>query len=207
MGNYIIGITGGIASGKSTLSSELESLGCYVIRADLIAHEIMHLPEYVLEICKIFGDDIFVTGTYFESLFPGKFIERKILRERCMEDPSKLIKLNDLLQAEIRKEIVSLTKKHRLSEKVVWDIPLLYEQNYDLLCDYKIFVDASYNTRMSRAMERGWTKEEFDFFESKQVPLEYKKTHANYVFWSDNALGFARDVLEKINVRDTKCKS
>lgn len=207
MSNYIIGVSGGIASGKSTIAALFDDLGCHVINADIVAHEIMHLPENLKEICKIFGDDIFVKETYFKDLFPGNFVDRKIIRDQCVEDPSKLTKLNELLHEKIKKEIFSLTRENVYTKNVVWDIPLLYEQNYDLLCDFVVFVDSPYETRLARATSgRNWSKEHFDFMESKQVSLEYKRSKADYVFWNDGSYSFVKNILERMKTGDKQCK-
>ncbi|MDN6731583.1 MAG: dephospho-CoA kinase, partial [Atopostipes suicloacalis] len=121
----VLGLTGGIASGKTTVSNYLKSLGIDVIDADIIAREVMQAGEpVVLEIAEAFGN---------EMLLPNGEIDRQRLGESIFQSEIKREKLNQLVQGKIYREIMNqrneLLKKD--NQLIVLDIPLLYEKNYE----------------------------------------------------------------------------
>lgn len=152
----IIGITGGVGCGKSTVLNILkEQFGCHVIEADRIGHRVMEPGQPAWEeIVRVFGRNI---------LAPDDTVDRKKLGDIVFREKDKLETLNRIVhpavKAFIKKEIrqVSDTRKDAV---IVIEAALLIEDNYTQLCDEVWYIYATEEVRLKRLMEsRGYTKE------------------------------------------------
>ena len=173
---HVLGLTGGIASGKSTVSRYLKEKGFPVIDADIIAREVMEPDEPAYKkVTEFFGQDI---------LKPDRSINRQRLGEIVFNDSEKLQHLNSLVQIEIFNAIIK--KKNELDEQenilIVLDVPLLYEAGYDKYVDEVMVVYVDNQTQMSRLTARdGLTEEAAIKRIEAQEPLEAKKERADVV--------------------------
>ncbi|MER2063038.1 MAG: dephospho-CoA kinase [Alkalibacterium sp.] len=145
---HILGLTGGIASGKSTVSRYLKELGFPVVDADVIARAVMEIDEPAYKkVTEFFGTAI---------LNPDRSINRQLLGEIVFNDSEKLSLLNTLVQKEIFRAIMK--KKAELSSSehdlIVLDIPLLYEAGYDKVVDEVMVVYVDYETQLNRLKKR-----------------------------------------------------
>lgn len=141
----IIGITGGIGAGKSTVSEEFKKYGAYIIDADKISHQVTAKNgSAYAEIVDSFGTDI---------LRNDGEIDRKKLAGIVFSDKNELKKLNYITHKHIfekmREEIASSD-----SELIILDVPLLFSADFDIKCDYKIAVVANLQERIERVMFR-----------------------------------------------------
>lgn len=173
----ILGLTGGIASGKSTVSQYFKSLNIPLIDADKVAHDVMQAGEpVVLEIAKTFGDDYILAN--------GE-IDRAKLGDLVFKDSDKRKQLDKIVQGEIRKEINRL-KELALEdnpELIVLDIPLLFEAGYDKSVDLVMVVYVDGATQKERLMKRNIELEEADAKNriKSQMSLEMKADKAAIV--------------------------
>lgn len=141
----IIGVTGGIGSGKSSLCAELKKLGAEIIDADLISHEITQKGKTALfEITEAFGEEVI---TELGEL------NRKKLGSIVFGDPEKLKILNKITHKYIFEEM------HRRIEEatapvVVLDVPLLFQCDFPIKCDLTVAVVADKEVRIRRIMQR-----------------------------------------------------
>lgn len=173
----VIGLTGGIASGKSFVSRKLRELGAVVIDADQVAREVVQpgKPAWA-SIIREFGRTV---------LNPDGSLDRKKLGRLVFSDQEKLKKLNEITHPYIIREIKRLLENcYRSGEHkiVVLDIPLLFEVGLDELVDevWVVYVDAA--TQVERLMERdGLSEEEALQRISSQMPLEEKARRAHRV--------------------------
>lgn len=145
---HVLGLTGGIASGKSTVSRYFKEIGFPVIDADIIAREVMEPDELAYKkVINFFGKDI---------LHTDKSINRQKLGEIVFSDRDKLNRLNTLVREEIFNAI--MTKKDKLDGQghrlIVLDIPLLYEAGYDIYVDEVMVVYTDYKTQLERLIKR-----------------------------------------------------
>lgn len=145
----IIGLTGGIASGKSTVSQTLEQLGAILIDADEISHRIIepHQPAWV-DIVHTFGENI---------LLPDSTINRRRLGEIVFAYPDNLQILNKITHPRIMESFKDDFKKIKSSQPdavVVIDVPLLYETHMDRLSDEVWVVWVDRDTQIQRLMSR-----------------------------------------------------
>ena len=172
-----IGLTGGLATGKSVVGEELEALGCYVIRMDDLGHEVL-LPEgeaYAGVVAE-FGPEI---------LNPDLTINRRTLGERVFADPARLKRLNDLTHPAIKARAKVLRDAYAAEQPggiVVSEAAILIEPGSHKDCDRLVLAHCRSEQQIERAMQRdGLSSEEVMNRISRQMPLEDKKKFANYV--------------------------
>ena len=131
---FVVGLTGGIACGKSSIASLFEKLGITVVDADLIARAVVEKGSPILlELQQAFGDNI---------LNEDKTLNRKLMRQIVFdkEHPEKLDKLNSIIQPAIRKAMIEELQKAQ-GPYVIAMIPLLFEHHLEYLVDRVLVVD------------------------------------------------------------------
>ncbi len=164
----IIGIIGGIASGKSTVAAEFVKLGCKVIDADKIAHEVLEKKSIKEIILEFFGPAILDST--------GK-IDRRKLAEIVFTDAEKLTLLNGIIHPLVFQKAEQLIKKFNDQNQVkaiVLDMPLLMEVGWAKRCDKLIFVDCEPKLRAKRAEKMGFNKNQLKIRENFQISLDKK---------------------------------
>lgn len=163
----IIGITGSIACGKSTVSNYLKSKGYIVIDADKIGHEALD-DDYVKEkLILAFGNEILEDNK----------INRQKLGELVFGSSSNLNVLNSIIHPEIRKKILEKIDKNNDQEFIFIDVALLFEAKFDDLVDKIIVVYVDENTQLTRLMKRNSIskKEALSRIVSQMSPIEKAK--------------------------------
>lgn len=166
----VIGITGGIGTGKSTVTRYLADKGYVVLDADKISHDITEKGSPALEkLADTFGNEIMLSD--------GN-LNRKKMAELAFSDPEKKKKLESIITSEViniisgKIEIIRLEKKQKLA---FVDAPLLFESGADELTDFNWTVVCDKNVQIERAMSRdGATKEEIERRISNQMSTEEK---------------------------------
>lgn len=171
----IIGIAGGIGSGKSFVANVFRELGCGVIDADAQSREAIDTSEVKLAIRENFGDDVFSSDGA---------VNRKALAQQVFTDPKKRKILENIIHPVIASQRLAQTTRmmnDSTIQAVVWDAPLLFEVGLDQECDAVVFVDAPLETRLRRVQKRGWTAQELEKREKSQIPLDKKRELADYI--------------------------
>lgn len=179
----IIGLTGGIASGKSTVSNMFKQLNIPVVDADLIARQVVEPGEPAYEeIVKVFGEEI---------LQADKTLDRKKLGAMVFADVAKRKQLNQIVHPAIRKQMLAerdayVTQGHRC---VVLDIPLLFESQLTHFVDKTIVVYVDEATQLKRLMERDQlTEQEARQRIQSQMPLAEKVKLADAVIDNNDTI-------------------
>lgn len=190
---FVVGLTGGIGSGKSAATSIFEELGIDVVDADLASREaVMPGSNALMKIHKRFGDDI---------LLEDKTLNRGMLREIVFDNPEEKIWLEQLLHPEIRDIIQSKLKSSR-SEYVILVSPLLFETDQYDFCDLTILIDTSESSQISRTSKRDEvTEDSVKKIIQTQMSRENKLKLANIVINNDNTLEDLKKNVEKIHKR------
>lgn len=169
----VIGLAGGIACGKSLVAACLEDLGCVIIDADKVGHEVLCLPSVVGQIEKKWGGRVVVDGKV------NRHELAKIVFPSDTDSPTEALKyLEQLTHPEIGKLVQQRLEQFRAAgdcPAVVLDAPVMFKANWDRFCDQIVFIDADLETRKRRAKERGWSETELERRESYQMPLEQKR--------------------------------
>ncbi|AXI40312.1 dephospho-CoA kinase [Bacillaceae bacterium ZC4] len=189
----IIGLTGGIASGKSTVSEMLKKRGIPVIDADLIAREVVEVGKKAYtEIVNAFGKEI---------LNEDLTINRARLGSIVFQNEDKREKLNSIVHPEVRLEM-KRRQEQLISEgakAVVLDIPLLFESNLKHLVDKVIVVYTGEKNQLERLMKRNnFSKKEALSRINAQMPLKEKVKFADAVINNDGTLEETEQQLENI---------
>ncbi len=178
MGNNIkkpiIGILGGVASGKSTVAAEFAKLGCKVIDADKIVHELLQKTVVKDKITGLFGQAILDSA--------GKIDHRK-LAEVVFTDADKLSSLNKIIHPfvlERTEEFIEQYNRQGGIKAIVLDMPLLAEVGWAERCDRLIFVDCKPKLRIERAKKmRGLDENQIKIRENFQISLDNKAAIAD----------------------------
>ena len=177
MGNIgdkpIIGIMGGIGSGKSTVAAEFAKLGCKVIDADKIAHKLLDRDDVKEKIVALFGREVGDSS--------GN-IDRKRLGEIVFADHNKLTTLNGIIHPlviEHVEELIEQYKQQNQIKAIVLDMPLLVEIGWAERCNKLIFIDCKEKIRAKRAEKMGFDKNQLKNRENFQISLDNKETLAD----------------------------
>ncbi|AMV61348.1 Dephospho-CoA kinase [Pediococcus damnosus] len=171
----ILGLTGSIATGKSTVSAYLKELGYPIVDADQVARDVVQ-PETAVanQLRTTFGDVIFDNLT----------LNRKRLGKIVFADATQLEKLNAIIQPAIRVAIIQSLKKEQTANLVVLDAPLLLEQGYQQLVDKIMVVKSDPTSQLDRLMRRdGFSKQEAQ----KRIATQWSQ---------EKKLGFADIVID-----------
>lgn len=172
-----IGLTGGIATGKSTVSALLVSKGALLVDADVIAREVM-LPGHPVLAAAVehFGQAI---------LLPDGTLDRRRLGDIVFHDPAERKALNDIthpaIRQEIREQMQTFEREHS-DRLIVVDIPLLFESGLEAMFEQVLLVYAPFEVQVERLMERNrLTKDEAVARIRSQMDIEEKKKRADVV--------------------------
>ena len=175
----IIGITGGISTGKSTVTKILTDKNFTVIDADLIAREVLNIgKDAYKELISCFGEEI---------LKPDKSVDRSALGEKIFKSKDLRDRLNSITHPHVMKDIKKSMDEFRDKEVIFLDIPLLIEV-YDDLIKHKIIIDEIWliycnkETQIKRLMKRDGIGLEFAINKIEaQMDIEEKKKDADKI--------------------------
>ncbi|HBO56133.1 dephospho-CoA kinase [Leuconostoc mesenteroides] len=194
-----IGLTGGIATGKSTVSALLRQAGFPIVDADIVAREVVEPGTPTLEKIKL---------AFGPGIIDNSVLDRRKLGQIVFEDGAQLKKLNDIMQPAISSAMADKINFWRLQNVpiLVLDVPLLFERDYDKnkLVDKIIVVTASEEIQLSRLENR----DQLSNMEARnrvkaQLPMSQKIARADYVI--DNN-GRIEELQEQVTVLIKKIK-
>jgi len=173
----VVGVLGGVASGKSEVTRHLERLGALVIHADTIGHQVLEEPAVIEALIRKFGEAIMDTNTHridrpkVAMLVFGNQPEA-VENRRYLESV-----VHPRIRTRIRESLDRALGQENLA-MVVIDAPLLIESGWVDHCDRVLFVDTPIEIRRMRAHSRGWSDQQFSDRESAQVSIEAKQAAA-----------------------------
>ncbi len=180
----IIGLVGGIASGKSKVAQLLESLGAVRIDADRIGHAILRSSAVRDQLVAAFGSSILDQAGEIQRSALSQLVFGS--QSSCATNRKRLESIvHPQIQAEVLARISQLCDAYPAPTAIVLDAPLLIEAGWDQWCDQILFVDASNATRLKRSIQRGWSASQLQQRELAQAPLDQKKMRATYVIHND----------------------
>jgi dephospho-CoA kinase len=174
----IIGLLGGIASGKSLVADCLEQLGAAVLDADRMGHEVLRVPEVREAIRQRWGEQVFADGEVNRQALAKIVFDPSPKGRDSLQYLEQLThpKIGQLLEQEA--EALAATGRH---QALVLDAPVMLEAGWHTLCDHLLFVDAPREARLARALARGWTEADFSAREAAQESLDVKRRHADAI--------------------------
>lgn len=189
---FILGVTGNIGSGKSTVSDRLAHHGAVVSHSDPLAKEILQNdPEILASLAQRFGADI---------LDEAGVLQKHILAERAFSTRDDQLFLNHLIHPEVRKITLDRIEIARSQGKQLFvvDAPLLFEAHADSITDSVLVVVADRMFREGRVERRSSiSKVDFERRDALQMPIEEKIRRADYVINNDGSLS---DLLDKVDM-------
>ena len=173
----ILGITGGVGAGKSTVLDFLkEKYHAYVIQADLVGHLVLEPDGSCYDrVVALFGKQVIKND---------KTIDRKAVSDVVFGNEEKLKKLNGIIHPAVRQSVLEeiQLQKEKKTAIVVVEAALLLEEHYEKFCDKVWYVHTDREIRISRLMEnRGYSREKSESIISSQAPDEYFAKHADYI--------------------------
>ena len=178
----VIGILGGIGSGKSTVAAEFGKLGCGVIDADEIAHKLLEKKGVKEKIIALFGPVQDSAGK----------IERKKLAEIVFADADKLASLTKILHPFVlarTEQLINQYNQENQVKAIVLDMPLLMEVGWEKRCDRLIFVDCERLLRVQRMREMGlFDENKIKIRENFQISLDNKAAIAENTINNNSGL-------------------
>jgi dephospho-CoA kinase len=175
----IIGILGGIGSGKSTVAGIFGDNGCAVIDADAIAHGMLDEPETKELILAAFGDEVFAGGN----------VDRQRLADAVFANNGTAERINAIIHPKVLSEIDKLIEIYNRDSNIraiVLDVPLLLEVGWEKKCDYLIFVECNPENRAKRAQKHGLSGENLKKREKFQISLDKKAKIAHYIMHNNS---------------------
>ena len=172
----LVGLTGGIATGKSTVAGMFKRCGATVIDADALAREVVQPGKPAWrEIVKAFGKTV---------LNPDHTLNRQALGVMVFGNPAKLRRLERIIHPRVAREQIRLTKQAARNDPkaiVIYDVPLLFEAGIDTRVDTTIVVTADRETQIARLKQRnGLSRAEALRRIKSQMPLTEKRRRADY---------------------------
>jgi dephospho-CoA kinase len=196
-GKPIIGIAGGIGSGKSTVARLFGQMGCVVIDSDALVRQAYKDPKVKQALKKWWG------GLIFD---PSGEVDRAAVWRKVADRPDERRRLEQFVHPIVNEARERLMRTNGKSPQVlafVWDTPLLFETGLNTHCDAVVFVESPQNLREKRVQDaRGWTPVQLAERENLQLPLDRKREISDYVVVNtadeDYARGQVREVLSRI---------
>lgn len=189
---YLVGLTGGIASGKSTAADRFVEHGMELVDADAVAREVV-LPgtDAWKEIIEHFGSEV---------LDDDGFIDRPALGRMVFSDPRKRALLNEITHPRVVSRIADrLELLTAFDGVVVIDVPLLVEAKVDRGYEAVVVVASQPETQLRRLVEqRGMDVAEAQARIDAQAPLERKLEIATHVIWNESTLDDLRAEVDKV---------
>ncbi len=186
-----VALTGGIGSGKSTVTQLFEELGAPVIDADIIAHQLVEKGQPALkQIQQIFGDEI---------ILPDGSLNRQKLREQVFSDETAKNKLESILHPLIYQCISTLLEK--LSDNYcIISIPLLFETQMTDFVDRIVVIDCPLETQIERVKKRDQlTEDRIMSIIDSQVSREYRNARANDIIENRSTLSNLAVQVKKLH--------
>ena len=181
----ILGIVGGIASGKSVVARHFETLGAVRLDADGAGHAVLEEPAVKQALVGRWGPQVLDAAGRTDRGAIGRIVfagtEDADSEKRFLEQLT-----HPRIAARLQSDLEAARQQHRPA--AVLDAALMIEAGWDQLCDHLVFVEASREQRLQRALERGWTESEFQRREATQLSLDVKRARADSIIDNSGTL-------------------
>lgn len=189
----IIGLTGGIAVGKSFVANCFKEFGAALFDADSVVHQLYKVDKNII--------------SYAEEKFPGVVvngkIDRAVLSEYFLAYDENWKQFQSLVHSVVRNELEIFIAQEKKNDRksLVLDIPLLLETRFRLYCDFIVFIHADSAVQAQRLSERNMDKEKLNLMSSIQLPIEEKKQMSDFIIdTSANVLSQVKDIINSLDL-------
>ena len=188
----IIGLAGGIGSGKSFVAQLFQQAGSVVIDSDALAKSTLDEPAVLGTLRQWWGDGVVANGR----------ADRATIAKLVFDHPAERDRLERLLHPRVNLARETMMDKAAADSAVkafVWDSPLLFETGLNAQCDAVVFVDTPRAERVQRVMtSRGWDVAELDRREKLQWTLDKKREMSDYSIANTEVVGESRDAVQRL---------
>jgi dephospho-CoA kinase len=189
----VIGLTGQIAAGKSLVAGMLGEMGCAVIHADILAHEILEADETKIFLRERFGKEVFA---------PDGRVDRKRMAAIVFTDAERKRELEGYIHPRVmarQRELIGQYQADSRYKAIVLEVPLLFETGLQIECNWVILVEADLKIRQSRVREnRSWSEEELSRREKFLYSIYLKRSVADDIVYNNSTVDACRQQVEKI---------
>jgi len=186
----LVGLTGGIGSGKTIVSKVFETMGCFVYNSDERAKALYYNSNIKKNVIELLGSECYLNDHE---------INKEYISKKVFNYPELLQKLNQIIHPAVKEDFINF--KNKLTEKsiIVKETALLFEAGINKDLDYTILVTAPIDIKIKRVMSRNHiSKEEVEKRMSSQWSDEQKKNLANIVITNDESLALIPQVISII---------
>ena len=189
----VIGLTGGIGTGKSTVNQILREKGYEVIDLDVISHEVIRFPQVVEKIVENFGKEVLEKDN-----FGNYTVSREKLGKIIFKNKEKRLILNSIMHPEILHFMREKIFGHKKENKIIFvEIQLLFEVQWEKEFDYILLISAKKSTQIRRILERdNRSKNDALNIINSQMPLDEKKERSDFVIENDGSI---QDLEKKVD--------
>ncbi|MCE5276793.1 MAG: dephospho-CoA kinase [Planctomycetaceae bacterium] len=197
----VIGILGGVGAGKSTVAAALGRLGCRVIDADAIGHQMLDDPAVRDELAAALGEGVVDTK--------GN-IDRPAVAKTVFNNPEALAALNAVMHPRMRlriEELLAAAGADECAKGVVLDAAIMVEAGWNDLCTAMLFVESDPQTRSARAQaSRGWDRKMWQRREDSQISLDRKRSMCQYSVYNCSDVSDLEQQVREVFTRITHAK-
>lgn len=187
----IIGLTGGIAVGKSFVANCFKEFGVALFDADSVVHQLYEVNKNII--------------SYAEEKFPGVIvngkIDRTVLSKYFLAYDENWKQFQSLVHSAVRNELEIFIAQEKENDRklLVLDIPLLLETRFRSYCDFIAFIHADRTVQAQRLSERNMDKEKLDLISSIQLTIEEKRQMSDFIIdTSANVLSQVKDIINSL---------
>ena len=191
----VIGLTGGIGSGKTTIANFFKEKGVPVYIADDEAKKVMQSIEIIDQIKSVFG----------ETLFENNVLNRAKLAETVFNNADKLAQLNAIVHPAVKKDFENWLQQHKNDQYVVYEAAILFESGRYKECDYIVTVTAPIEVRIERVIKRDNTTREQVLSRMKMQWNDEKRISlSNFVINNSNLKIANEEVVKILNIKQNQ---
>jgi dephospho-CoA kinase len=176
----VIGIVGGIASGKSHVSGLFESLGAICVHADQLGHQVLEQPEVITALRRLFGDSVVNAAAELDREQIGRLVFGDTPESRKRRQALEQV-VHPRIRQLVEQRIATIKQLPVPPKAILLDAPLLIEAGWANSCDWILFIDSPEELRRERALARGWTSEHFADREASQMKISEKRAWATHL--------------------------
>jgi dephospho-CoA kinase len=191
----IIGLIGGVGSGKSTVAEIFRGLGAGVLDADRVGHEVLRLPAVRAAVGGRWGNEV---------IGPDGEIDRKALAQIVFSPgpagTRELAELERITHPEIRSRLKIDAEEigRRGVPVVILDAPVMLKAGWDAISDAIVFIDAPTDARQKRVAGRNWSPDELARREAAQESIEAKRRIADFVLDNSGDISYIQSQVERL---------
>jgi len=191
----IIGILGGIGSGKSSVVRQVTEFQLQIIDADRIGHELLGDDDVLRELHSNFDSSVFDSAGYVIRPKLAEFVFGETAKHQ-----SALQSLNQILHPAIRRETaIQIKQASEDADAIIIDAALLLEAGWADPCDVLVYIDTPENERIARVQaNRNWSADELRKREQAQLPLDEKRAQSDYVIDNSGSIANAAQQMTEI---------